>query len=942
MPKFNLGKSLHGALSRSTHGGSGAETYAQRHLMEEVTTLRRRVKEMEEKEETLSSGNGSNKTVDTDLDEKELQEVMNLRKELNRVENEKAAMELDFMNQLSHMARDSAEKLEAQQKKVEQKENVNESNKIDEVGGGDSAKDAEMQQLKEDLSSADKELEVNRRDVDSLQNKLNKLEAQKSALIEENTAIRLEVDNESKVISSLNDIMAENEKHFQSRIQKLEVEGLQKDGVILKKQEETKALNDTIVKQQGQKAMLLEEITDLRLQLDRNDDDKKDMQRKLDELAQEQSGEATESVRVGSLKQAASDASEKADEMKEEVQTLQNELRSLQKSYKGDVSRLEEAVATKNLEVEQATSTLEERETELKKLVTEHEQLQRDAKELKDKFDETKTKSSELEQEVATLESQRVFYEKRTSHCIMEQMTEADDARAKLVKLEKELQEMEKTLATQKETNEQLNTQMTELKTKRPVAKKTFPPTFPPVPLTTQSSFNRSVPSSPSGNRRIAPSSPSHQRATSSCPPSPSSKGNSVRALAACFEGKNTKDENTKDAEVKDADVKDTNSAGETTDVTTISSLQLEFSHDAAELQNRVMDLEGQLEDAQGKNEMLQQRLKKQSEQVGELHAEVAALSASRAAIESLTRKGFDNESEDFKNRIENLESELADARERLEAESKQVESLKSEIREMTSERFAYEECTMEAYEKRAATTQKTYQGDLNNLKVQLTSAQMKIAKLEKDHASEVKELEDAIEELNAECDKELEVKQGELDMIKYKVDEQVDIVSKLQREREQLCVQMNGASTKRRDELEEVQSELMERTAENQSLQRALQSLQMQVEHHTDSSRELEQLRVRVRELESQRGPTGTAKHKQEFELERLEEANRKLKDQVRNVTFERRALQEKLNTIVTSQSEERTTNVLRERNEKLRREVERLNRKLQRKEGSINRIAI
>lgn len=248
----------------------------------------------------------------------------------------------------------------------------------------------------------------------------------------------------------------------------------------------------------------------------------------------------------------------------------------------------------------------------------------------------------------------------------------------------------------------------------------------------------------------------------------------------------------------------------------------------------------------------------------------------------------------------------------------------------------------MQAYEKRAVTSQKTYQGEANNLRVELTSAQMKIAQLEKDHANQVKELEEAIEELNLECDKELETKQSELDMIKYKLDEQVDIATNLQREREQLCVQMNGASSKRRNELEEVQSELMERTAETQALQRAVQSLEMQVEHHTDSSRELEQLHARVRELESQKAPTGTAKHKQEFELERLEEQNRKLKDQVRNVTFERRSLQEKLNKVVAGQNEERTTNVLRERNEKLRREVERLNRKLQRKEGSISRIAI
>lgn len=954
MPKFNLGKSLHGAMSsRSTHGAtSGPEFYAQRHLMEEVTALRRKVKDLEDKEETQSSGN---KTVDTDTDDKDLQEVMNLRKELNRVENEKAAMELDFMNQLM-----ASGQQQQQQQKVDQKENVDESNKSSDTtttttdSSHTTTAGEETRQLKEDLASADKELEVTRRDVDSLQTKLNKLEAQKAALIEENTGIRLEVDNESKVITSLNDIMAENEKHFQSRIEKLENLGRQKDDTILKKQEELNNLNEAIVKHDSQKAMLLEEITDLRLQLDRNDDTKKGMQKKLDEVLaeQQQSGDTTESVRVGSLKQAASDAEEKAEEMKEELQTVQNELRAFQKSHKGDVSRLEETVATKNLEVEQANNKFEETNAAFQKLSTEHEQLQQETKELKEKFDEGKKRSADLEQEVATLESQRVFYEKRTSHCIMEQMTEADDANAKLLKVERQLKDLEKELATQKETNEKLAAQLSDLKTKRP-ASRTLPP-VPPV-VTKQSSFtNRSSSSRPQsfGICQSAPCSPLQQqpRGVASCPGSPSSKSNSVRALMSRFENnKNTTQNTTKDvvdvvekgAEIaKDTDVKDSNSVGGTTEVTVASSF--EFSQEAAELQNRVVDLESQLEDARGQNEMLQQRLKKQSEQVGELHAEVAALSTSKAAIQSLSRKGFEKESEEYTKRIEELESELADARKRLEAESEQVDTLKSEIREMTSERLAYEECTMQAYEKRAVTSQKTYQGEANSLRVELTSAQMKIAQLEKENANQVKELEEAIEELNLECDKELETKQSELDMIKYKLDEQVDIATNLQREREQLCVQMNGASSKRRNELEEVQSELMEKSAETQALQRAVQSLEMQVEHHTDSSRELEQLRTRVRELESQKAPTGTAKHKQEFELERLEELNSKLKDQVRNVTFERRSLQEKLNKVVAGKNEERTTNVLRERNEKLRREVERLNRKLQRKEGNISRIAI
>ena len=439
------------------------------------------------------------------------------------------------------------------------------------------------------------------------------------------------------------------------------------------------------------------------------------------------------------------------------------------------------------------------------------------------------------------------------------------------------------------------------------------PPRTPPRPP--MPSYIKRVPESQSNLNTIAPNSP----ASASAPGSPAKRN--VRALAARFESSKTTKK---------------------TDAAPSSSVE-PVGPDFENIQRQVTDLEMQLDDAKDQNEVLHQKLQEQCEQIGELHAEVATFTATRSAIQSSSRREFEKESQEAQAKIQQLESDLVEARKQLEIESNMVEKLQTEIGQMTSERLAYEECTMDAYEKRSVKSQKTYQGELNNLKVELTKAQMKLASIEKENEKQVKELELTILDLNTECDKELEEQHGEADMFKHKYEEQVDMVEKLEREREQLCDQMKSISCGRRDELDELQADVMQRTTEVASLKRALQAIQMEVEHNTDNKEEIDYLRDKVHELESQRGPTGTEKHKLTYQVEKLQSDNQKLKDQVRNITMERRGLQEKMHAALSDKTKDRSTpQVLRERNEKLRREVARLARKLEHVDGGVQRIAI
>jgi len=834
---------------------SSTQPYAMQVLMEEVATLRKRVREFEDDQEASTDRSG--KTVDSDIDSNDQLEVLNLRKELKKVEDEKAALELDFMNQISEIARDSSEKVDAIQKAVdktkEELKAAKQSSPEADAGAGGPQKEAELLQLKEDLASADKELEVNRKDVDELYKKVNKLESQKVTLSDEVSGLRVEVDGERKVIISLSMAMEENEKHFNLRIEKHESEMAQQRSLRNKEKENQTMTNGKVSKLESQKGMLLEEITDIRMQLDREEQSKNSFKKKFEDL--EQNGNSVgDSAAMGSLKQAVRDAEDKTEE-------LQSELRAVAKSYKNDVSRLEENISSKESEIEKIKRENDEKDENLSKLQEEKITIGQQSRELREKLEKEKGTNGELEHEVSNLKSKYSAYERKTSESIMENVAKTNELKGKMVTIEDE--------------NIQLKCDLS-------IAKK----------ATALKIENKTQNEGENQSQAL-------------------SEGSMVEEPWPSTDGVQGQDDEFESICIKIRKLKD-----------------------------QVKDLEEQLSDANKGNETLLQRLKIRSEQAGELQAEVATLSATRQGIEESLRSEYDEKIRQLKSTVLNLETEKVLARKAIHSESEEVNRLKNEIREMTTERLAYEECTMQAIEKRVTASKKRYQGDMNSLKVELTNLQMKYANTEREHKKQIEGVEQEMENLNIECDTELEEKHGELEMVRHKLDEQMDMVRKLEKERAQLCLQMNSMSGTRRDELEEIQADLMEMTAKNTSLNRALQALQMQVEHQADNSNELLSLRAQFEKLQG-RNPVGTSIHKQQTQLETLIDENKELQEKVRTITYERRSLQEQLRTALDG-STKRSMQVLRERNEKLRKDVARLTRKLQNNQGSVTRIAI
>eukprot|EP00546_Thalassionema_frauenfeldii_P020040 CAMPEP_0178899962 /NCGR_PEP_ID=MMETSP0786-20121207/3202_1 /TAXON_ID=186022 /ORGANISM="Thalassionema frauenfeldii, Strain CCMP 1798" /LENGTH=846 /DNA_ID=CAMNT_0020570899 /DNA_START=135 /DNA_END=2671 /DNA_ORIENTATION=+ len=826
-----------------------------KNLRDEVATLKKRIKHYEDEQETSTERSG--KTVDTSVDSVDQNEIASLRNELRNISGEKATMELEFMNQVAKITKDSSEKVSEIEKKLkhtEQQLQVSKGQTGCNMVTVDSKVDSETDQLRQDLASADTELGVYRKDVEDLHKKIKKLERQKGASAEEVLELRREIDNEKKTIVSLNLAAEENDKHYKISLDKYISEIANKNSLIASEQEAKQLTNRKLEKLEGQRVMLLEEVTDLRMQLDRAEVFNTSLQNKMENM-KENNGEQ-DSTAVGNLKQVASDAEDKVEE-------LQTELREITKSYRNNVSRLEETVTSKKLEIDRMQGEAAEKDKALLKLREEKTKIENE-------LEKERISHEELKHELTTVKKQHSAYERKSSDNIKHYVAEVDDMKLTITLLNRENENLKKELSAD---NSCAQSRM-----------KVIP---------SKSSYNDN-----------------------------NDKGDcvsSVRTIAATFEnnGCSTPNENSK---CTNTGVGDLCQASQTTE----------------NLQGYVDGLERQLQDAKEKIGILHERLGKQTEEIGELNAEVASMCATRAGVQESARKEFQEELELKAKLIAKLETELAEAKEDLASEKEDLNTLRKEIHEMTSERLAYEECTMQAFEKRAATSQKTLQGELNHLKVEVTNHQINFAKMEKEYKNEIGELEKAIENLNSECDQELEEKQGEVDMIKYKLDEQMDMVRKLEKEREQLCIQMKNMSNTRRDELEDVQASLMETTNQNTSLKRALQALQMQVEHNTNNDKEMESLKNQVEKLKQQTPRKGMSIHKHQTEMESLRDENEALKERIRAITNERRNLQDRLKA-ATSDKGERSLQVYKDRNEKLRQEVDRLNKKLRMGQGSV-----
>jgi chromosome segregation ATPase len=892
--------------------------YTMQLLLEEVSTLRSRVKELEE--DGASGGSGRTAPSVESHESMENQEVVVLRKQLMKVESDRAELEMDFMNQLSVLAQENRENVEKLQKKLkmaecekniikangsfEQSEEVWElEQEVTQLKAVVAANgDEGLQQLVRKLSTTEKELKDVREQNKDLHGKVEELDSQKSTLLEEITHLRIDYDKEAKTVTSLRTEMDEMAKDFDLQLEKFQHDFMDQEEVMQRHEESFGDMHDNIVELEGQKALLLDEITGLRLQLDREKQTKTEMKERIEELtkATMEAGD----YKLVSMEKRAAAAEENNFRLQDTINDLKDELRHVTGSYKSDMGRLEERLSSRDSQLDELKLTIVKQDQLLEETEAKIATASGEVKEVRRQLEIKEKDAAEKQHEIASMVSQRISYEKRSTRSIMDHVAEVDDLRRHVTDLEEEVVLLKNRLhevktsafEEQQKTPRVRSSPRPSPRLSTPTRRRSSSATFqfppPPPPMTPPRAMSRAE----LDQQRMGPRTP-------------------VRDIAKKFErsvasgSSHAVSSDDRDRPTDESDI-------------SVSSTEAEaFAHKADSESQQVRDL--------------QKKFQEQSELVGELRAEIATLTATRGALAIMIEKEYAQKSRDDEERIASLSSQLEGTRCQLESETELVKALREELNNFALAKVANAENGGSSPDRLKALSL-----ERNKLANAVTAAQMEKTNMERELTNSIRALEDTIETMNAEIDAELAEKQAEVDMLQCKLDNEIEMVKRMEREREQICMNINSVSNSKKVEIDELHEELMAKTAIAAAQAREINSLMVQVENQKDASEELEYLRMKLRDLEKRSNESGMSRD----EMDKLWAENQRLNDSLRKMSLERRALQEKLSAVMSEKSASKSVQVLRERNTALKKEVERLSRRVRQSEitANTNRIEI
>mmetsp|Transcript_21233 Transcript_21233/g.31521 ORF Transcript_21233/g.31521 Transcript_21233/m.31521 type:complete len:994 (-) Transcript_21233:173-3154(-) len=976
--------SMHGSVGGGTSTVLDSATESKHpgaaEMMDEITTLKQRIRELEE-----ADGNKNNLHDDTQsfpsvdsTDTTTNQEVLSLRTQVGRLENEKATMELDFMNQLASIARGHEEELVRVKSKLTTIEQENQmATKVTITGNTIEATELlkqqseAMKQLKRDLASADKELAITRRDMNGMTSKVSEADSIKSSLLQEITDLRLQLEQSSREKDALNDNILDVEKHYSSKFMEMEDELAERQMMDENREHELAEMNDCIIKLEGEKEMLLEEVTDLRLQLQKTHQTNQELKKEVHEW---RSGEG------------ASSPTAKVTSLEKEKEELSNELASLRSSLKTSKEQYEETISSQTVELDATKQEVEVAVSELTEANLTISSMKEQEATLKSTLEKVRTEAADKERHIAALETQRVNYAQRTSTCIMDHVVEADEAKDQVEALKKEIALLKKQLEQEKQRSSSSPLAGLRPVSSRPLASNSWGATrnraLSPLGAGSASSTPRpqGVLSPPSTPRRSLPSAAVTSATPKSTTSAASPSGRSVLALASQFEKKTDttapsaavrrfSNPTVKSSSPPVLEVRTTRSPSPTSEqqdyaalkseldqkTAYVSALERRFEEELTRKTAEIKELRSNLQMSKDDNVQLTSQLQTKQSELVELQKEMVTLKSTKNVLERSSQHGgvksvvassaasakelqrLQSQNKSDTAEIERLMSQLEETCAHLNEERRHVVELQEGIKKLTDEKVSYQVKNQNTYESEALRKETTK--ELDQLKMQLTQELVEKTRLAAAHKSQLDELEATIEELNRECDAELEEQQKELEEAQSKLKEATAELERMRTEKEQLCVSMNGVQNDRKDDFDSLHAEMMEKTAQNANLAREIQALKMKVEEKEECSQELEGLRKRVLELEEQ-GQTSlfgpppssitSSSGNNTKEVEDLTRENQRLRESVRKAAIEKRAMQEKVNSIVTDQGQSTSIKVLRERNAALKKEVERLSSKL------------
>jgi chromosome segregation ATPase len=365
-------------------------------------------------------------------------------------------------------------------------------------------------------------------------------------------------------------------------------------------------------------------------------------------------------------------------------------------------------------------------------------------------------------------------------------------------------------------------------------------------------------------------------------------------------------------------------------EITRLENLVKELRVKKTEAEVRIENIEAEFTQRQVANEEEIERLK---EGLTATRASLAQVTEQRDQLESRDQElqdNFDRLRMQVDGKVEEFEKTHEADKELIETLRVQLSNLEVELKQ-TLEQNEDLRCALEAKHEEglllSSSNQKSSSTEIERLRKNLADSQASRLDLETEYKQKVNELQDMVESLQAELDQGSEASSEEVQELKETIEHQETQISQLLREKEQLVLSMNDMTSSRRDEIDELQSELMEMSTRAANQTREVEKLKQQLQENGYRKEEMERLRSKLREM--QKNPAGIGGVSNDESIAHALE-NVELRQKLRETTLARKIAEEKLKEVDSSKGESKTVQVLRERNTALKFEIEKLSRKL------------
>jgi chromosome segregation ATPase len=288
------------------------------------------------------------------------------------------------------------------------------------------------------------------------------------------------------------------------------------------------------------------------------------------------------------------------------------------------------------------------------------------------------------------------------------------------------------------------------------------------------------------------------------------------------------------------------------------------------------------------------------------------------------------------------VDEKLAEVEKAHEGDESQINRLQDQIRsleqELTSTRELLGQLNESLVEKHemeftveelSRKNTQSLHAQINKLQKEMTEKQMELAEVETRYKMETTDLKEIINSLNVEMDEILKATDLKVEKLKKIFEEKEGTNQRLEKEKEQLVLSMNDMMKTRRDDVDDIQNELMGTGTRLANQTREISTLKSRLEESQYQTQAMDRLKQRVTELSHELDSKKEAE--EEFDNETLEIENNELREKLQDVTAELWAAEAKLQQYVSDRGgSSRSVQVLRERNASLKLEVEKLTRKL------------